>query len=198
MPASSSSTPLSTQLGVRSTDLWADTSEERCIEYVRQALGDPEIAVEIENVQRWNACAEWAATLQDGRVFIVGDAAHNMPPTGGFGGNTGVQDGHNLAWKLAAVLDGSAGPELLGHLRRRATRRSPSSPSSRRTRGTSCGSRPSSGRRISSRSSRRPPSSSVTATAPLRSSSNRPTTARWSKIRSLLRRAPARVRLTSS
>ena len=100
--------------GVRSTDLWADTSEERCIEYVRLALGDPEIAVEIENVQRWNACAEWAATLQDGRVFIVGDAAHNMPPTGGFGGNTGVQDGHNLAWKLAAVLDGSAGPELLG------------------------------------------------------------------------------------
>ena len=99
--------------GNRSTDLWTDTSDERCVEYVREALGAPEIPVEIENVQRWNACAEWAAELQDGRVFIVGDAAHNMPPTGGFGGNTGVQDGHNLAWKLALVLEGVAGDELL-------------------------------------------------------------------------------------
>jgi 2-polyprenyl-6-methoxyphenol hydroxylase-like FAD-dependent oxidoreductase len=99
--------------GERSTDLWTDTSEERCVEYVRDALGAPEIPVEIENVQRWNACAEWAAQLQDGRVFIVGDAAHNMPPTGGFGGNTGIQDGHNLAWKLALVLEGVAGPDLL-------------------------------------------------------------------------------------
>ncbi len=99
--------------GVRSTDLWDDTSDDQCVAYVREALGDPEIAVEIENVQRWNACAQWASRLRDDRVFIVGDAAHNMPPTGGFGGNTGVQDGHNLAWKLAAVLDGSAGPALL-------------------------------------------------------------------------------------
>ena len=99
--------------GTRSTDLWADTSEERCVDFVREALGAPGLPVEIENVQRWNACAEWAARLQDGRVFLVGDAAHNMPPTGGFGGNTGVQDGHNLAWKLALVLDGRAGPDLL-------------------------------------------------------------------------------------
>ena len=102
-----------TEDGVRTTDLWTDTSDERCIEFVREALGDPEIDVEIENVQRWNSCAEWAARLHEGRVFIVGDAAHNMPPTGGFGGNTGIQDGHNLAWKLALVLDGTAGPGLL-------------------------------------------------------------------------------------
>jgi putative polyketide hydroxylase len=43
----------------------------------------------------------------------MGDAAHVMPPTGGWGGNTGIQDAHNLAWKLAFVLDGRAGPELL-------------------------------------------------------------------------------------
>ena len=48
-----------------------------------------------------------------GRVFLAGDAAHHMPPTGGFGMNTGVQDVHNLAWKLAAVLHGWAGPGLL-------------------------------------------------------------------------------------
>jgi 2-polyprenyl-6-methoxyphenol hydroxylase-like FAD-dependent oxidoreductase len=99
--------------GKRSTDLWTDTSEERCVDYVREALGAPDLPIEIESVQRWNACAEWAARLQDDRVFLVGDAAHNMPPTGGFGGNTGVQDGHNLAWKLALVLAGVAGPDLL-------------------------------------------------------------------------------------
>ncbi len=99
--------------GERSTDLWTDTSEARCVEFVHEALGAPGLPVEIENVQRWNACAEWAARLQDGPVFLAGDAAHNMPPTGGFGGNTGVQDGHNLAWKLALVLDGVAGRELL-------------------------------------------------------------------------------------
>ena len=80
---------------------------------MREALGAPDLPIEIENVQRWNACAEWAAQLRHGRVFVAGDAAHNMPPTGGFGGNTGVQDGHNLAWKLALVLGGTAGPELL-------------------------------------------------------------------------------------
>jgi 2-polyprenyl-6-methoxyphenol hydroxylase-like FAD-dependent oxidoreductase len=99
--------------GNRSTDLWTDTSEERCTAFVREALGAPDLPIEIENVQRWNACAEWAAQLRHERVFVAGDAAHNMPPTGGFGGNTGVQDGHNLAWKLALVLGGTAGPELL-------------------------------------------------------------------------------------
>src|SRR5262249_17496803 len=48
-----------------------------------------------------------------GRIFLAGDAAHHMPPTGGFGMNTGVQDVHNLAWKLAAVLQGWAAPALL-------------------------------------------------------------------------------------
>jgi hypothetical protein len=48
-----------------------------------------------------------------GRVFLAGDAAHLMPPNGGFGGNTGIHDAHNLAWKLALVLKGAAGPALL-------------------------------------------------------------------------------------
>jgi 2-polyprenyl-6-methoxyphenol hydroxylase-like FAD-dependent oxidoreductase len=99
--------------GTRNRDVWADMSDERCAEYVREALGAPELTVEIENVQQWNACAEWAERFQDGRIFLAGDAAHNMPPTGGFGGNTGVADAHNLVWKLALVLDGSAGPGLL-------------------------------------------------------------------------------------
>jgi 2-polyprenyl-6-methoxyphenol hydroxylase-like FAD-dependent oxidoreductase len=99
--------------GVRSTSPGEDTSEERCIEYVRRALGDPDIAVEIENVQRWSSMADWAERLAEGRVFLAGDAAHVMPPTGGFGGNAGVHDADNLAWKLALVLRGEAGPGLL-------------------------------------------------------------------------------------
>jgi 2-polyprenyl-6-methoxyphenol hydroxylase-like FAD-dependent oxidoreductase len=99
--------------GEKNRDVWADMGEERCVEYVREALGAPELPVEIENVQKWSACAEWAERFQEGRVFLAGDAAHNMPPTGGFGGNTGVADAHNLAWKLAYVLDGAAGPALL-------------------------------------------------------------------------------------
>ena len=45
-----------------------------------------------------------AETFRKGRVFLVGDCAHRFPPTGGFGLNSGVQDAHNLAWKLAFVL----------------------------------------------------------------------------------------------
>src|SRR5690606_8453304 len=48
-----------------------------------------------------------------GRIFLAGDAARINPPTGGLGGNTGIQDVHNLAWKLASVLRGTAGPGLL-------------------------------------------------------------------------------------
>ena len=57
----------------------------------------------------WKAVADCAETFQRGRVFLAGDAAHTMPPNGGFGGNTGVQDAHNLAWKLAFVLNGRPG-----------------------------------------------------------------------------------------
>jgi len=99
--------------GSKSRDVWEDMSDERVAGYVREALGAPDLDVEIENVQQWNACADWAERYRDRRIFLAGDAAHNMPPTGGFGGNTGVADAHNLAWKLAMVLDGAAGPALL-------------------------------------------------------------------------------------
>ncbi len=94
------------------TDLSAGLSEERAIQFVHTALG-ARIPVTVENVMHWNACADVAAAFRVGRVFIAGDAAHVMPPNGGFGGNTGVQDAHNLAWKLAFVLSGRALPQLL-------------------------------------------------------------------------------------
>jgi 2-polyprenyl-6-methoxyphenol hydroxylase-like FAD-dependent oxidoreductase len=91
-----------------------DLSEARCVSLVRKALGVAEdFPVAIENVQPWTASAATAGALRSGNVFLAGDAAHVMPPTGGFGGNTGVADAHNLAWKLAMVLDGRADPALL-------------------------------------------------------------------------------------
>jgi 2-polyprenyl-6-methoxyphenol hydroxylase-like FAD-dependent oxidoreductase len=93
-------------------DVTTGLTTERAIELVKLSLG-VDIPVEIENIMPWNAAAEWAAQLQHGRVFIAGDAAHVMPPHGGFGGNTGVQDAHNLAWKLALALQGEAGDQLL-------------------------------------------------------------------------------------
>jgi len=95
------------------TNVAGDTSTERCVALVRSAVGVPDLAVEIEDVAVWKATAECATAFRKGRVFIAGDAAHVVPPTGGFGGNTGVQDAANLGWKLAAVLKGEAGEALL-------------------------------------------------------------------------------------
>jgi len=81
---------------------------------VRTALGaEPDLQIDIENVQRWTARAATADSFQRERVFLAGDAAHVMPPNGGFGGNTGVADAHNLAWKLALTTQGTAGSALL-------------------------------------------------------------------------------------
>jgi 2-polyprenyl-6-methoxyphenol hydroxylase-like FAD-dependent oxidoreductase len=91
----------------------ADVSEPRLIEFVRSGVGVPDLPVKIDGVARWRATSDVASKFRDGRVFLAGDAAHLMPPNGGFGGNTGIHDAHNLAWKLAAVLKGTAGPRLL-------------------------------------------------------------------------------------
>ena len=88
-------------------------TDEGALELVRAAVGDPELDAHIEAVDKWIASADNASTYQSGRIFLAGDAAHTMPPTGGFGGNTGIHDAHNLAWKLALVLRGLAGPALL-------------------------------------------------------------------------------------
>jgi len=91
----------------------AGYTRERCADIVRQAAGVPDLAVEILGVAPWTAAAQVAERYRAGRIFVAGDAAHHMPPTGGFGMNTGVQDVHNLAWKLAAVLQGWGAPDLL-------------------------------------------------------------------------------------
>jgi 2-polyprenyl-6-methoxyphenol hydroxylase-like FAD-dependent oxidoreductase len=100
--------------GRRDTNVADDVSTDRLVGLVRTALGGgDDLPVEVESVQRWSASAATAQSFQDGRVFLVGDSAHVMPPTGGFGGNTGVADANNLAWKLAMVHGGRAGAGLL-------------------------------------------------------------------------------------
>ncbi len=85
----------------------------RCVALIKAAIGLPDLDVEILSVLPWEGAALIADRFQAGRAFLVGDAAHVMPPAGGFGLNTGVQDAHNLAWKLALVLKGTADPALL-------------------------------------------------------------------------------------
>ncbi len=94
-------------------DAAADVSEKRLIELVRAGAGVPNLPVKIDGIARWRATSDVARRFQVGRIFLAGDAAHLMPPNGGFGGNTGIHDAHNLAWKLAMVLKGVAGPKLL-------------------------------------------------------------------------------------
>ncbi len=96
-----------------SKDVAGDISPERCTALVHSAIGVPDMPVEIEDVAIWHAEAFWADTYRKGRVFLAGDAAHVVPPTGGFGGNTGGQDAANLAWKLALGLKGEPGETLL-------------------------------------------------------------------------------------
>ncbi|MEU5595274.1 FAD-dependent monooxygenase [Streptomyces sp. NPDC020298] len=88
-------------------------TDERCVDHIRRAVGDMDLDVEITGRAPWHAAQRVARSYQSGRVFLAGDSAHEMSPTGAFGSNTGIQDAHNLAWKLAAVLGGWAGQGLL-------------------------------------------------------------------------------------
>jgi 2-polyprenyl-6-methoxyphenol hydroxylase-like FAD-dependent oxidoreductase len=94
-------------------DAAKDTSTDRMIELVRAGAGIPDLDVRIDGVARWRSSTDTARRYHDGRVVLAGDAAHVMPPNGGFGGNTGVQDAYDLAWKLALIVQGVAAPELL-------------------------------------------------------------------------------------
>jgi 2-polyprenyl-6-methoxyphenol hydroxylase-like FAD-dependent oxidoreductase len=91
----------------------ADVSEARLKQFVSAGIGDPSVEVRIDGMSRWRAVSDVASRYRDRRIFIAGDSAHLMPPNGGFGGNTGIHDAHNLAWKLAAVLNGVGGSALL-------------------------------------------------------------------------------------
>ena len=79
----------------------------------RQALGIPDLPMKIHKITRWSVEAVMASAFRAGRVFLLGDAAHRHPPTGGLGLTSAIHDAQNLCWKLALVLAGHASPALL-------------------------------------------------------------------------------------
>jgi putative polyketide hydroxylase len=106
-------------LGVFITTYFPDKGEtaaqftpERCAEMLVKAIGE-QIDMEIVDVAAWQPYEQVADQFQCGRVFLVGDSGHTMPPLKAGGANAAIQSAHNLAWKLAAVLDGTADPALL-------------------------------------------------------------------------------------
>src|ERR1700741_2552832 len=112
----------STIVAINGTDQWRfsiiggnepreyTTEEIRAL--IRRAVGR-DFDYEILTVMRWVRRELVAERYGDGRVFLAGDSAHMLSPTGAFGMNTGIQDAVDLAWKLAAVLQGWGGPRLL-------------------------------------------------------------------------------------
>ena len=90
-------------------DFTSDVMRDR----IQGALGFSVPNLQISSLSTWHMTAQIAQRYRRGSVFLVGDAAHRFPPTGGLGMNTGIADAHNLCWKLAHVLSGNAGNGLL-------------------------------------------------------------------------------------
>ncbi len=88
-------------------------SDEELVRRIRILIGDDTVPVEIESRMVWYVNQQYASTYSKGRVFCGGDAVHRHPPSSGLGSNTCLQDAFNLAWKLAYVVRGWAGPSLL-------------------------------------------------------------------------------------
>ncbi|RJQ75636.1 FAD-dependent oxidoreductase [Pseudonocardiaceae bacterium YIM PH 21723] len=89
-----------------------DASDERCVELIRSATGIPELEVALRGRVTFSINHTIADRFSAARVFLIGDAAHTMPPTGGQGGSTAAIDGFDIAWRLALILKGVAGAEL--------------------------------------------------------------------------------------
>ncbi|MFC9910880.1 FAD-dependent oxidoreductase [Streptomyces sp. NPDC059866] len=87
--------------------------EEEARRIVRDLVGAPDLPVEITSTSLWTVNHTYASAYSSGRVYCMGDAVHRHPPSNGLGSNTSVQDAYNLAWKLAMVIRGEAGPALL-------------------------------------------------------------------------------------
>lgn len=119
--------PISTVLNTNGRDKWltlmpvgrdaderaGERTDDEVVRLARALSGVPNLDAKVINRSVWRMSRQVAASFRKGRVLLVGDSAHRFPPNGGYGMNSGIQDAHNLAWKLAFVLKGLAGPRLL-------------------------------------------------------------------------------------
>lgn len=87
--------------------------EPKMIEAMRDLMRLDDFKPVIHKIGRWDVQGVVAARYRVGRVFLAGDAAHRHPPVSALGLNTAFGDAHNLAWKLALVLQGKAPDALL-------------------------------------------------------------------------------------
>ena len=91
----------------------AQFDEASVVPRLKDLLRLPELQPKIIRMNNWKVQGVLARNYRAGRIFLAGDAAHRHPPTTGLGLNSAIQDAHNLAWKLAAVLKGQAADALL-------------------------------------------------------------------------------------
>jgi len=119
--------PISTVLNTNGKDKWltllpvgrevderiGERTDDEVVQLARAMSGVPNLDVKVINRSVWRMSRQVASTFRKGRVLLVGDSAHRFPPNGGYGMNSGIQDAHNLAWKLAFVLSGRASARLL-------------------------------------------------------------------------------------
>ncbi|QIN80749.1 FAD-binding protein [Rubrobacter marinus] len=90
-----------------------ELDDRQAVEIVHNLIGDDTVPVEVQSFSLWTNNRAYMTRYSEGRVFCMGDACHRHPPSNGLGSNTSIADSHNLAWKLALVLKGKAGPSLL-------------------------------------------------------------------------------------
>ena len=119
--------PISTVLNTNGKDKWltlmpvgrevderaGERTDDEVVRLARAMSGVPNLDAKVINRSVWRMSRQVAESFRKGRVLLVGDSAHRFPPNGGYGMNSGIQDAHNLAWKLAFVLRGLASPRLL-------------------------------------------------------------------------------------
>lgn len=90
-----------------------DFHKEYCLQFIRETFEIPDLKIEIFDIDFWRMGVQIAESFRKGRVFLAGDAAHLLTPAGGYGLQTGIEDVHNLCWKLAFVIKEQMSEEIL-------------------------------------------------------------------------------------
>ncbi len=88
-------------------------NKDECLQFIRDTFEMPNLEIDVLNIDFWNMRLQVAEQFRKGRVFLAGDAAHLLSPAGGYGLQTGIEDAHNLCWKLAHVIKGQMPSDIL-------------------------------------------------------------------------------------